>query len=540
MASYIEIREESGKVDRRELTEDSFVIGRSATADIQLDLPTISRCHAKLNYSGGKWTLADQGSRSGTRVNGEPITERVVGCEDLIQISRFTLRVVEESPKRSDRVGMSTIWGAERAAPNISTLVSGKSPKVDFSHIASLNRFGRSLQDEPDPDTRLRALCDLVAGGVLGGYWALALEIEKGDVSHPPRILCASPKDQIAQQDIHISRSTISAMQESGAPVLASNFSQSEGLVEMTVLGAASAVVACPLEEGESLWRVLYVNVPPQIATTEWLAVMSLAAKEYQQAESVWREREEAGRRAAMDRDLANARKIQMSIMPEPPNIDSLDIAWGFTPCEMVGGDLLDVIPMHGNQVMITIADVSGHGLPAALATLTVHSVVQTCVKSRMPAEQVMTMLNDHLCDYLPAGRFVTMAAVVIDLQTGQTQCVNAGHVTPLVISSEGAVRPLASAHHMVLGVAKSEMDATPDVLGPNETLFLCTDGLTELRRNGGDMLHPKGLEQLLAELHITSQPAVDFRDAISAELDLIKGPYPSEDDQAFLIVRRR
>ena len=116
--------------------------------------------------------------------------------------------------------------------------------------------------------------------------------------------------------------------------MLASNDRNRDGVDLSIVADAPAAVAVCPLGSGGEMQRLLYVSLPPACATTDWLAVISLAAKEYQQAEALMREKEQARNRAALEQDLENARAIQHSILPEhsedlgrlrqPRNIDSL------------------------------------------------------------------------------------------------------------------------------------------------------------------------------------------------------------------------
>lgn len=539
MAYTLEIYDEHGALERVELSTHELIIGRSSSADIQLDLATVSRRHARLTLSDTGWTVTDLGSRSGTLVNGDPIEERRINPGDQIQISRYALRLVDDSATATHELGRTTTWQAESTPPEIQTLA--QPPKIGLSHIASISAFGEALQQDPDPASRLRALCAVVAGGVLEGDWALALELDGDTPNRPPTILASAPQGLIDQQDVHISRTTIAAMLERGTPVMANNFSKSVEAVEMSIIdqAPATAVAACPLASTAEHPRLLYVCLPPQMAGTEWLAIVSLTAKAYEQAEAFWREREAADERAAWNRELDHAHAIQTSILPDNPDIPGFEIAWSFEPCERVGGDYLDVLPMPDGRVMVAIADVTGHGLGAALTTLSIHSILQTVTKIGAEPEIVMAMLNDHLCDYLPASRFVTMLVLIIDPETGQTHTINAGHHPPLAIDSAGETRSFAYGENLLLGIESINIKTATDQINAGETLLLFTDGLIEMQQPDGEMLNTPGLLNLFNKLHTPDTAPDDLAQTLRQALDELQSDQPAMDDQTFIILRR-
>lgn len=544
MPLVIEIKDEYGHITRAELTDSAMVIGRSSSADIRLNRPTVSRQHARLSEQDGAWTLTDLDSTSGVALNGQPITHSVVKPGDTIQISRFELRLIDPTaPAHSptESVGLSTQWSPEQSPPKISALSFGPPPQIDFATITAINAFGRALREEADPGARLDRLCQIAVDPGMGANWALVLATPSDGPDASPSIVAASDARLLTRPGLHISRTAVRAALRDQSPVLASNFSRDNDAIDMSVIAGAdaAAAVVCPLSEVDGVHRVLYVNLPPQRGSVSWLAAMALLAKEYQQAQAELQTREAERHRAAVQRDMDNAREIQRSILPEQTEIDGLDIAWSFVPCDAVGGDLIDVITLPDGRVLTAIADVSGHGLAAALATLSIHSILQTATKSGTPAEQMMTMLNEHLCAYLPASRFVTMLVVLIDPKTGQTSCINAGHHAPLIINARGDVRELNHAGHLILGVAPTEMTSASDRLADDETMLLYTDGLIEMQAPGGGQLKTVGLTELFKNALGQDSAAASITRALRASLDLLQADHPVLDDQTFMVLSR-
>ncbi len=544
----LEIKDEFGSVRIVPLEAERLIIGRAVDADIRLDRQSVSREHANLvRDASGSWRIFDVGSRGGIAVNGQRVEQASLLHDDTIAISRFQLRVIApratKSPASATRPAERT-WAHEPGDHEISILTKIESPRLDMSHISALSEFGRELMTIESPAARLTRLCEVMAGKIIRARWAMALRVDPDDVARPAQQLAVYPPTS-AQQDLHLSRSAIASMRAARAPVLATNFRQSSGAAELSIVAQspATAVVVVGLTDDPQSPDLLYVNLPPVYGSTEWLALIALAVKQYQQAESTWAVRETTRIQAARERDLANARQIQRSILPKPAasaRITGLDIAWSFEPCDLVGGDLVDIVPMRDGRILLTIADVTGHGLPAALATLAVHSIIHVCVATDMPLPLMMQHLNEHLCDYLPEGRFVTMVALAIDPATGDMQCLNAGHPSPLILRPGSEPRAMQEAAHLPLGVDRFTFEMQSDRLAHDEVLFLSTDGLTELPTPNGPMLGTPGVTKLLtdtlARSPLISTAALAFR----TQLEHAHANVPAIDDQTFLLARRK
>jgi len=385
-------------------------------------------------------------------------------------------------------------------------------------------------------------LCREICGPTIRARWAMALELDPDDPNRPPRPLALAPEGINAAQDLHLSRTTIRAMRDAAAPVLASNFSAVGDAVEMSVVAdaPATAAVACPLGDAASGHRLVYANLPPAMGSIEWLALIALAAKQYEQAEASWQAREAAQARAAVERDMDNARRIQESILPPPFASDGLEVAWHFDPCDAVGGDLVDVFRLPDGRVLLTVADVTGHGLPAALTTLSVHSILHTCARTRLPLADLAATLNEYLEAHLPDGRFVTMALIAMDPATGALEYINAGHPLPLVRRADGSARGLSPAGSLPLGILPGPYAPAHDTLEPGEVMLLVSDGLTELRIADGSMLGPAGVDAMLTEaLSRNGESLEQAAAALKRALDDCRLDQAMLDDETFLLVRR-
>ncbi|MCP4886188.1 MAG: SpoIIE family protein phosphatase, partial [Planctomycetaceae bacterium] len=130
---------------------------------------------------------------------------------------------------------------------------------------------------------------------------------------------------------------------------------------------------------------------------------------------------------------MEKARQIQQNLRPTVNGLVGIDVAELFEPADDVGGDYYDVIPLSDGRYLLCVADVSGHGVPAAMAaTLLKAFVSEAAKKSSSPAE-ILTDVNQRYCEYVMMGHFATMALLVVDPKNRQLTYANAGHEFPFL-----------------------------------------------------------------------------------------------------------
>jgi serine phosphatase RsbU (regulator of sigma subunit) len=301
------------------------------------------------------------------------------------------------------------------------------------------------------------------------------------------------------------------------------------------------SAVACPLRESERSMDVLYVAFPPACATAEWLALVALAAKEYQQAGAIWASRRQAQVHAAIERELERARQIQLRLVPQSVTVPGLDLALNYHPCHWVAGDYVDVVPTKDGRVLLAVGDVSGKGLEAALTSSSVHSMVHVSIRAGVGLVEMMQGLNDHLRTYLPDDTFVTMLALLLDPATGELEYVNAGHPPALVVTAGGELRELVSATNLPLAVGPDTFVARRERLEAGELLSMFSDGLTELSNEKGQLLGLKALARHLAWAGADGRPytAAETAERLNDLLAAHRGRRMPDDDCTLLLARR-
>ncbi len=329
-----------------------------------------------------------------------------------------------------------------------------------------------------------------------------------------------------------------------GTPVLASTAaSGNKDLLKLSIVVQAMSAVAVPIGgDGDSL-DILYVTFPSNYATAEWLALASLAGELYRQADAAWVARQAAQEQAVLEEELERAHDIQTRLVPDDFRVGMLDIGFGFEACKWVGGDYVDALPLHDGRVLITVMDVCGKGLEAALVAAGLHTTVHVLVHEGLGLAPLVSSLNRYLCETLPPASFVTMCALVIDPGTGAIEHVNCGHPPPLVAGRSGAVREIAIHEHAPLGFVDvdEEIVVTHDTLPQDHALVLYTDGLSELVDENDQMLCVEGLSALIGEVGAASRSAsaTSLASSLRGALAAYQGTAVAADDLSFILVLR-
>jgi serine phosphatase RsbU (regulator of sigma subunit) len=230
-----------------------------------------------------------------------------------------------------------------------------------------------------------------------------------------------------------------------------------------------------------------------------------------------------------------------MRLVPKDPKFEGLELAIGFVPCKWVGGDYVDAVKMSDGRTLLTVADVCGKGLAAALVSSSLHTMIHAGILGRLGLPEMMNNLNHYLCRTLPDDSFVTMIAVAIDPTTGELEMVNAGHPPPMGITPGGEPRHLAVEPNLPLGVEPAEIASSRLSLTADELLALYSDGLSELQIGDVEQLGIAGLATELQIAYPSKETAAQVvANQLSHRLNTLQGPRPSSDDRTFLLARRR
>jgi sigma-B regulation protein RsbU (phosphoserine phosphatase) len=200
---------------------------------------------------------------------------------------------------------------------------------------------------------------------------------------------------------------------------------------------------------------------------------------------------------AEIQKELELARRIQLSLLPgEFPDSAAFKVAARYVPMTSVAGDLYDYVVADAKQVGLLIADVSGHGVPAAL----IASMVKMAASSQRPNAAhpalLLAGMNQALCGNTQ-GQYVTAAYVHLDAQSGELRYAAAGHPCMLLLRN-GAITEVAENGLLLAAVNSVNYTDRSIAMEPGDRLLLYTDGILEARNTSGELF---GEQSLFAEL---------------------------------------
>jgi sigma-B regulation protein RsbU (phosphoserine phosphatase) len=238
---------------------------------------------------------------------------------------------------------------------------------------------------------------------------------------------------------------------------------------------------------------------------------------------------------ASAARELEDAQLIQRALLPAAmPEVDGCEMAAVWRPASAFGGDCYDVLPFSGTRAALSIGDVAGKGLPAALLMSNLQASVRAFAGDDVPPAHVVERANRALCRHTPLDRFVTFFYGVIDTARRQFHYTNAGHNLPILVRSDGTIARL-DAGGLVLGIA-ADAGYTHDTisLASGDRLVFFTDGITEADAADGEEF---GDDRLL-ETVVTLRGETPWRmvDAIVQRVSAFTGGC-FRDDATLLVV---
>ena len=190
---------------------------------------------------------------------------------------------------------------------------------------------------------------------------------------------------------------------------------------------------------------------------------------------------------AKHEREQDEARLIQRALLPTSlPALEGVRIAAMWNPASGFGGDCYDVLRFDDERIGLSIADVAGKGLPAALLMSNLQAAVRAFASDHATPQQVATSVNRLLCRNIAVGKFVTFCYLVVDRSKQMLTFANAGHNPPLLLRTDGTVEGLSSGG-MVLGVMfDTTYDQREVPIRKGDRLILYTDGISEAEAPDG------------------------------------------------------
>ena len=221
-------------------------------------------------------------------------------------------------------------------------------------------------------------------------------------------------------------------------------------------------------------------------------------------------------------------------IFPAFPQRTEFDLYASMTPAKEVGGDFYDFFLIDDDHLALVIADVSGKGIPAALFMMVTKILINERTLSGDTPGEILSVVNDRICDHNEADMFVTVWLGILEISTGKITAANAGHDDPAVYRAGGEFSIVKNRHGPVVGAMKGMIyrDFTID-LQPGDKMFLYTDGVPEATDADEKMFTLDGMLNTLNEGR--KLPPQEILDSIWNSVNAFVGDAPQFDDLTML-----
>ncbi len=245
---------------------------------------------------------------------------------------------------------------------------------------------------------------------------------------------------------------------------------------------------------------------------------------------------DEANKR--IDDELKYAKEIQQSALPLTfPTTNLYDLHACMHTAKQVGGDFYDFFNIDKKHVFISMADVSGKGIPAAMFMMRAKTLVKSLIEANeLKLDHVINMVNEELNKDNKTGMFVTAWFGILNTETGVVEFVNCGHCNPLVGKSP-RFNYLKMEKNCVLGVIPNMKYKLEKVtLKSNDSIILYTDGVTEATSKNKKLFGEAKLKEVVNKAKtITSK---ELLDVIHKEVDKFQHGAEQADDITMLMIK--
>lgn len=238
--------------------------------------------------------------------------------------------------------------------------------------------------------------------------------------------------------------------------------------------------------------------------------------------------------------DLMQASEIQLSLIkttfPAFPNRNDIDLHAIYKPARIVSGDLFDYFFIDDKNLVITIGDVSGKGIPAAIFM----SVAQTIIKSNATYKKAKTIVNKANLELYTNNQhqfFLTLFLGVLNTETGVLHYCNAAHTSTFILKPNGNIVELDQSHGLPLGLYpdKEYRDSKIEIEN-GDTLILYTDGVTEIQDENNFLFGEERFKENVS--HMAGQSPEEIAKRIENSITVFRGEASQSDDISFLILK--
>jgi len=300
------------------------------------------------------------------------------------------------------------------------------------------------------------------------------------------------------------------------------------------------------------------------VKSADQLAQLSLSFNSM--TESIEKLIQEQKEKQRLEGELAIAQEVQAQLFPrQVTDLESLEVHGFCRPARTVSGDYYDFLTASSHKLILAVGDISGKGISAALLMATIHSAVRAYSVESLPqmrepvavgavagAGRVMAawpegievspgallgLLNHQLYESTPPEKYATLFLGIYDGRSHRLTYSNGGHLPPILIGRDGAVRRLEAGGTVIGLFDNMTYDEGAVEMHPGEILLAYSDGVTEPENDFGEF----GEERLIDLVRTNRRlPLVQISQTVTSAVDDWIGENEQPDDITLVLARAR
>ncbi|TWU47761.1 SpoIIE family protein phosphatase [Rubripirellula reticaptiva] len=564
--AFLVTNNSSGESTRFELVDRETTLGRHPECSIVVEAGAVSRYHAKVFKEGDQFFVEDSGSRNGTFLNGQLLTEpELLAQGDRIRVSdvefEFQGEVIPEFARAGNEMTFDGSNFGIMMVDETETNGNGEDSGTAFGAKIEFRSSAEGLKMVATPEAKLEALMqinrnltgalavDEVLPKVLSSLFSIFPAADRGFIVMqdaagnlvPRWVKTRALQDET--ETVRISRTILREVMNSGEAILSldasedSRFDSSQSIADFSIKsmicaplldadGKAYGALQIDSTQGRGQFREEDTDLLAGVAAQAGIVINNA------------RMHEQALQQKETEQDLKLATEVQQAFLPQsPPDATGFRVRSFYKAANHIGGDYFDYIHLTDGRVAIVVADVVGHGVAAAMFMAKLSAETRFCLASDPDVGSAIERLNDHM-SRLHVERFITFLVIVVDPTDEYVSIVNAGHMAPLVRKkSDGSIcepseeesgLPIAIDDGMEYEVVRFKFEV-------GDLAVLYTDGINEAMDKQDEEF---GIDRLRG---LTAAPgdADAIKDSIVEAVLKHIGDAPPFDDMCMVVIER-
>ena len=533
------------------LAKPVFTIGRKVESDLHIMSTSVSRNHGEIVFEDGIYYLVDKGSKSGLFINGERVEKTALSNLDRISLGGaedYQIQFIADEDR-----GENVLSGESGAVSTPSGVHLTANAKEQLKNLARYVEVNQAFKFSLAPDDVLKLVVD-AAIELAGSERGLIMLKGKSDRLEF-KVARDNRRNDLQQRDFALSTRVVRQVLAENRTVILNTAPEDDAHMQSVYNLSLRTVICIPLHQVQmqatmgvtsalqrKLLGILYLDSRRNtglLSQTNSRLLDSLAFEAAKALESS-RLLHEEQEKQRLEREFEMARSVQVALLPTStttPQSDHFELAAQSLPCRYVGGDFYDLIAPQNGKTLMTLCDVSGKGISAALLASVAQGVIEAQFYAGFDPAEVVSTLNRVVVNRSDASRFITMFCALVE-NDGTFSWVNAGHNPPILARKAGGVE-LLSTQSLVLGAFDfAEYRVTQTRLYPGDVVFTFSDGVTEATNSSNELFGDDRLKDLVQRNIDLS--AEQLKDRVMREVLEFTHGVPQGDDITVVVLKMK